>query len=146
MNEPAYPIKFSKKKKIYRFKSVGRNGIISKVVKFTEIQDNIFNLGFGDFNEKLQSTDDKKVSDNGDMVKVLATVVSITELFLNENPDVWIYIEGSTPTRTRLYQIAINKFLEYFVLKFEIFGSINGIYESFQKDVQYESFLIKNLL
>jgi len=145
MNESVYPIKFSKKKKIYRFKSVGRNGIILKVVRFTEIQDNIFNLGFGDFDEKSQSIHEKEISGNGDMVKVLATVISITELFLNENPDVWIYIEGSTPTRTRLYQIAISKFLEYFELKFEIYGSINGVYESFQKNVQYESFLIKNL-
>jgi hypothetical protein len=145
MTEPIYPIKFSKKKKTYRFKSVGRKGIIPKVVKFTEIQDNIFNLGFGDFDEKSQSIDDKKVSDNGDMVKVLATVVSITELFLNENPDVWIYVEGSTPSRTRLYQIAINKFFESFILKFEIYGSVNGVYEPFQKNIQYESFLIKNL-
>jgi hypothetical protein len=145
MNEPIYPIKFSKRKKIYRFNSVGRKGIIPKVVRFTEIQENIYNLGFGDFDEKFKNIDDKKVSNNGDMVKVLATVVAITELFLAENPEIWIYIEGSTSTRTRLYQIAIAKFLEYFTLKFEIYGSINGVYEPFQKNIPYESFLIKNL-
>jgi hypothetical protein len=47
MSEPIYPMKFSKKKKL-SFLRV----FIPKIVRFTEIQDTVFNLGFGDFDEK----------------------------------------------------------------------------------------------
>ena len=145
MNEPVYTIEFDSISNQYFFESIGQKGSIFKVVIFTEFQNNVFNLGFGDYDLKTKQIDDTKVSDNGDMPKVLATVVSIVFHFLEKNPMAYIFFEGSTKSRTRLYQIAINQYYNAFSEYLELFGLTNGNPESFQKNKPYESFLIRKL-
>ena len=67
-------------------------------------------------------------------------------IFLKENPYSTVFIEGSTPVRTRLYQIAINTYFEEFSKEFLIFGNNQNASQPFQKNINYESFLIKKLL
>ncbi len=125
---------------------MGKQGSIQKIVRFTEFQENIFNLGFGDLDPISEEIDDKIVSDNGDMRMVLATIVSIVKLFLNKNPTAYIYFQGSSKSRTRLYQIAINLYFDEFTPTFELFGIIHDTPEPFQKNKYYESFLVRKLL
>lgn len=145
MNQPTYKIQVSEEN-TYSFISVGRRGLILKVVRFDEIEPDIFNLGFGDFDFEKQTLSDSIVSDNGDMEKILATVVSILNDFLQNNPKFSVFIVGSTLSRTRLYQIAINRYYEDFKVYFEIFGYKNSEFEIFQKNVNYESFLVRKML
>ncbi len=63
---------------------------------------NIFNLAFGDLLPDA-SIDVNAVSNNGDIVKVLATVVDILKNFTSLDPGVSIYFLGSTSERTKLY-------------------------------------------
>ena len=49
------------------------------------------------------------ISNNGDAEKILATVVAAVYAFYDQYPTVWILLTGSTASRTRLYQMAINK-------------------------------------
>lgn len=145
MNQPTYNVVYSQSEKQYTFKSIGKNGNILKVVKFVEFQDNVYNLGFGDFDPHKNQIDDTIVTDNGDMTKVLATVVSIIVEFLSENPVAHVFFEGSTKSRTRLYQIAINRYYDEFSQTFEIFGLDGGNFETFKKNKSYESFLIRKM-
>ena len=145
MNHPVYEVNYSQKEDRYVFESIGKKGIILKVVKFVELQGNIYNLGFGDFDPNTNQVDDIVVTDNGDTVKVLATIVSIVIDFLSKNPTSFVFFEGSTESRTRLYQIAINLYYNEFIKMFEMYGLNNGQPESFQKNKSYESFLIKKM-
>lgn len=74
MTQTAYPYRKVRSKR-YHFISVGKKRI-EKVVEFIAIGGNIFNLAFGDLLPD-GSIDDQAVSNNGDIVKVLATVVDL---------------------------------------------------------------------
>jgi len=49
------------------------------------------------------SIDDTVKSNNGDILKVLATVVQIARIFISQFPNAEIFFIGSTDERTRLY-------------------------------------------
>jgi hypothetical protein len=59
---------------------------------------NILNLGFGDLLPD-GSVNDTSNSINGDIVKVLATIISIIEDFTTEYPDIKVVFAGSTVRR-----------------------------------------------
>ena len=145
MNEPVYDVSYLESENIYYFESVGRFGEIVKVVVFTPKEDNIYNLGFGDFNPITGKVDDLVKSKNGDMTKVLATITQIIANFLSENPMSYVFFNGSSPDRTRLYQMAIHQYYDEFYDIFEIFGLNDQTPEPFQKNKSYESFLIRKL-
>src|SRR5690349_279160 len=107
MNLNKYPILSTNEHLTYEFLSEGPNGTIKKVVYFQEIDKDIFNLAFGDWNEAEQGIDDKARSNNNDRDKVIATVASAVIDFIKYYPDASIFAKGSTPGRTRLYQIGI---------------------------------------
>lgn len=59
-------------------------------------------MGFGDvLPDGL--IDDKANSNNGDIVKVLGTIVQIMIDFTNKFPDSEIFFAGNTPERSKLY-------------------------------------------
>ncbi len=146
MNKPKYEVNYSPFEEIYTFTSIGQKGEIRKAVQLFEYQENVFNLGFGDLDPLTDEIDDKSVSGNGDTEMVLATVISIAVDFLKRNPMANISFKGSSESRTRLYQMAINIYYDEFIEYFEIFGSIDDNLEPYQKHKKYESFLIRKLL
>ena len=145
MNKPVYQSIYSTKEERYIFESIGTKGKILKVVKFFEIQENVYNLGFGDFDPITNQVDDKVVSDNGDLIKVMATIISLTIKFLDDNPLALVFFKGSTTHRTQFYQWIINRYYEEVTEIIEIYGVNDGELELFQKTKTYESFLIKKL-
>lgn len=76
-------------------------------------------MGFGDLLPD-GSVDDKANSNNGDLVKVLATVIEILKDFTSQNPGVEIYFEGSTKERTKLYDRILKTYYPIFIKDFEI--------------------------
>ena len=119
MNKPTYPVEIEDDN-IFYFLSIGKNGIILKMVEIAEIQEGIYNLGFGDYNFTTESVDDKANSNNGDIEKVLATIFGIMIDFLNKNPNKTIFFAGSTPFRTQLYQRIVNTYFDEFSSMLEI--------------------------
>ncbi len=92
----------------YRFTKRGKRNII-KVVDFTPTNHNgIYNLWFGDLLPD-NSIDDMVISNNGDIVKVLATVIQITREIMAEMPFVTIVFKGSTTGRMALYKRILQK-------------------------------------
>ena len=66
-------------------------------------------------------------------------------LFTDRNPEALIYATGSTKTRTRLYQIGITKFIEKVKADFVIYGQIEKEWHFFEKDINYDAFLVKRI-
>lgn len=131
----------------YEFTSTGPKGHIRKAVQFSLIyDDNIFNLAFGDVNAVTGDIDDLAISDNKDTEKILATVVAIVYSFFNDFPDAWIYAVGSTNSRTRLYNMGINRYFSASENDFHIMAERNGIWEIYKKGNRYDAFLVKKKL
>jgi hypothetical protein len=146
MNLERYHYIISNDYQKYVFYSDGPKGRIKKVVTYTKLLDEpvTYNLGFGD--ESVAGiVDDAVVSNNEDRDMVLATVASTINLFCDYYGNHFIYAEGRTPVRTRLYQMGISRLWEEISRNFQILGFINDDWEDFQNNVNYEAFLVKRL-
>ena len=129
----------------YAFLSVGKQGNITKVVYFQEISQRIYNLAMGDATDDINKPiDDMKVSNNGDMPKVMATVAKIMVKFLAQNTHATILIEGNTPTKKALYQRIITNNIQDLAPLFVILGiDVGGNILSFEPQISYEALIIK---
>lgn len=130
----------------YEFFSDGPNGNFKKVVEFyklEEYEEEVYNLAFGDWDEKYHHIDDLAVTNNSDRDKVLATVAATVIEFMKDHPQAIILARGITMSRTRLYQMGIARLWDQISLQFEIQGNINSEWELFQKGVNYDAFLLK---
>ena len=107
MHLDRYSVVSDSSHEVYEFLSEGPNGTIRKVVYYQELEDNIFNLAFGDWDEAEQRINDRARTNNNDRDKVLATVASTVIDFIKHHPKAVLFAKGSTPGRTRLYQIGI---------------------------------------
>ena len=145
MNLPHYDYFTGDDYRDYEFYSEGPNGRIKKVVMFTRMQDDplIYNLAFGDEDADTGVVSDLVTTDNKDTKIVLATVANTIIDFSNYYGNNYIYAKGSTSARTRLYQIGISSLLSEISIDFEIFGLRNGVLQEFQKNMNYDSFLVK---
>jgi hypothetical protein len=129
----------------FRFISSGPKGSIEKVVTFRNIKEwgeNIYNLSFGDWDEHKQNINYQITSNNGDRQKVLATVAAIILEFSVFFPGKYIYFEGSTNARTRLYQMGISHYHSEISKFYDIYGFRQGAWEEFKPGRNFEAFLI----
>ena len=144
MGLPYYEFEVGKSSMIFDFVSEGVKGKIPKLVKISETGlHDVFNLAFGDKNEITGDFNDAVISNNGDSEKVLTTIVATVYFFTDQNPNAWIYAEGSTRSRTRLYRMGITKHLHKVNLDFVLLGLVNEEWEVFHKERDYEAFLAK---
>ncbi|HEX2631124.1 MAG TPA: hypothetical protein VHM26_19050 [Chitinophagaceae bacterium] len=138
-----YEIIEDSSKEVFAFISEGEQGSITKAVRYRKMGGGIYNLAFGDWDSRRMRINDKARSNNGDRKKVLATVAMTALDFLEAHPDAIIDIKGSTPARTRLYQMGIN--LYYYKMKhlFVISGLYNDNWEIFQANKNYDAFQVR---
>lgn len=144
MKYPKYQYRSETSMAYYEFISEGPKGLIKKIVEYTETgTENVYNLGFGDYDEKAKTTNDISVTNNGDSLKVLATVASTVYAFTQKNPKAWILATGSTNVRTRLYRMGITNNLAEICVDFKVFGlNSNGEWDEFIVGEDYEAFLL----
>ena len=144
MRLPKYPLVAEDSLRVFEFISEGPKGKIPKIIKFsaTNLKD-LFNLAFGDKDSKTGEINDTVISNNGDSEKVLASVVSALYAFTDRFPDAYVYATGSTKARTRLYRIGITNNLIEIRKDFNIYGMLNDNWEYFQKETDYEAFLVQ---
>jgi len=109
----------------YKFISSGRRAI-EKVVEFTPTRlKNVYNLGFGDLLPNGEMDDTAK-SNNGDIIKVFATVISILEDFTETHPSLKIVFWGSTLERTKIYNRIIKTYYQSFSKIFVVSGATDA--------------------
>jgi len=132
------------------FTSVGMTEI-KKVVEFIPLKaKNVVNLGFGDLLPD-GSFDDEANSNNGDMLKVLTSVVYILKHYKSQHPKIMVFFTGSTKARTRLYTRIIRTYYSLFTKEFVLYGIIaaDGDNETIlfdaQAELEYLAFLIKRI-
>lgn len=83
------------------------------------------------------------ITNNGDSLKVLATVASTVYAFTEKYPNAWIFATGSTTVRTRLYRMGITNNLAEISEDFSIFGyNAEENWEEFVVGEDYEAFLL----
>jgi hypothetical protein len=144
MNQPKYLYKTEKEFTIFEFVSDGPKGRILKIVEYSETATKgVFNLAFGDFDKKMNTINDLSITNNGDSLKVLATVASTVYAFFEKHPNAYIVATGSTNVRTRLYRMGITNNLAEIQEDFNVYGfSEKGIWDEFEIGEDYEAFLI----
>lgn len=145
MKHPKYPVELTEDDNRFIFYSEGPRGRIQKGIQYERINGCMFNLSFGDWNDERQHIDDSILSNNGDRDKILATVACNAIDFTRDLANAQIFFQGSTPARTRLYQMGIRANLLEIREYFEVMGWQNDQWERFRPLRKYESFLaIKN--
>jgi hypothetical protein len=134
----------------YRFVSVG-NERIEKIIIFSSTpKDNVFNFGFGDLTVD-GTVDYFSNSNNGDMVRIFATIIKILENFTLKHPFSQVIFSGSTPRRTLLYRRILGTYYNSFSNEFIISALVqqdNRIKEVFFDPVgkeEYLAFLVKRI-
>ena len=145
MNFPPYPFtRFDEVDEaiFYAFTSISAQKAIQKIIIFTPINQDTYNLALVDLLESGELSD-TAVSGNQDMEQVLSTVIQIILHFLQDKPMVSILFRGSTPGRTRLYRAIIGKYWT------EIAGlcMVEGVtsdnqVELFQPNQNYTAFVV----
>ena len=136
MKYSKYEYKADEDLHFYEFVSVGENGEVKKVVEYSRMNiENFYNLGFGDYDEERQEVNDRVVTNNGDSLKVLATVASTVYAFTGRHPDAHIFATGSTEVRTRLYRMGITNNLVEIRKDFHVYGM--------RQDETFEEFIVR---
>jgi len=146
MDLPKYQLSAENTLTVFEFVSIGPNGNIPKLIKFSETHlKDFYNLGFGDKSIDTGEINDKIVSNNGDSDKVLATVVSAVYAFTDLNPNIWVYATGSTRARTRLYRMGIGKYFSKVKVDFDIFGLKDDVWIEFDKNTDFDAFVVRRI-
>jgi hypothetical protein len=143
MEDKGYPSISTGDKLYFEFESVSSDKRIRKAIEYVKISEypSIYSLSMGDIQED-GNIDLYVVSNNNDTQKVFFTIFQTMLVLFDEYPDSKILFYGSTPNRTRLYQIQINKFLHEVEHFFQIWGIVDGIQERFVKNKNYQAFII----
>lgn len=142
-----YEIEFNSTQTAFEFISKGPQGHILKRIEYSKIKNrnvkNLYNLELVDKNTETGETDDLIVTDNQDRDKVLATVASTVYIFTNRHPKASIIFSGTSTARNRLYRMAINKYFNELSETFIIFGFMDKKWLPFEKNMEFEAFLIR---
>ncbi len=129
--------------RVYSFVSVGVNGSIQKLIKFSLMEADIYNLALLDIDPLTDKHSDMVRSNNGDSQKVLVTVANAVMDFTDHYPNTWVFATGSTAARTRLYQIGIANNIQEIEQYFEVLGLSDSGWQSFKLGETYKAFLVK---
>ncbi len=144
MHSPFYEnLKNTKNYSTFRFTSFGKIEIV-KIVEFqTTLEEGVYNLAMGD----LIGEDfyiDTSNSNNGDMKKVLTTVVNIVQIYTKKYPDRSVFITGNSETRNNLYQRILRMYYLTFTDEFNIWGYLSKeVKEPFDPNNNYVAFIVK---
>ena len=144
MKYSRYNYSTEKDSTVFEFISIGSKGHIKKLVQYTEMNiEHYYNLGFGDYNDDLGEIDDEIITNNGDSIKVLATVVSTVYAFTAKYPNAHVFATGSSEVRTRLYRMGITNNLEELKEDFYVYGlQSNNTFGLFVPGEDYLGFLV----
>ena len=125
----------------YLFVSDGQKGQIVKMVVFSPIKDDLWNLGFGDLQKGL--IDGSVISNNYDVVRTISTVAKIAYEFSDEFPLRRIHIEPVDEKRKRLYNHVFRRHYDAIIADFQITGYVNEKEEIYSPKKNYDIFELK---
>ncbi len=124
---------------VYTFHSEGLKGTITKVVEFERIRVakwHLYNCAFGDFEPESLQINDSVLSDNGDVFRVMETLVEIVRDFLAQQAHFMVYIFGTDVRRLHLYQYLIAKKIKKLAQECIFYGGFDYLEEYYQLHAQ----------
>ncbi|WP_375418284.1 DUF6934 family protein [uncultured Hymenobacter sp.] len=126
----------------FEFVSEGPNPV-RKLVLYsqTDVAD-LYSLSLADVNEYGQP-DFLSVSNNGDLEQIMATVAQTMLAFFAEHPTATVAFTGSTPARTRLYQVVLAREVRAASTNFIILGLHGTDLEPFVPNRTYDGFVVR---
>ena len=141
MEHPFYDFQILDNAFRYDFISVGKT-VINKTIIYQKTSiDNLFTLSMGDLLEDGK-LDFETRSNNGDRDTILATIIQTLQQFLQQYQEASVGFSGSSPSRTRTYQILINREWIDISKKFVVKGYDSNGLEEFLSNKNYEGFVI----
>lgn len=141
MNKKAYHL-YSPVENFYIFTSQGKNGDIQKAIAFQEIEMGLYNLALVDYHPETQSWSDVAHSNNGDLPKIMATVVQVIKFFLENRPTSIVYLEGNTKAKQKLYNRIVANYHSEFSEEFTIFVEEDEQKRPYEMGMTCNSFFI----
>lgn len=141
MDKPFYQFQIGADARTLSFVSTGPR-TVEKLVSYakTTLPD-FFNLALADM-EDDGSQNFHSVRNNGDLEQIMATVAQTMLLFFQYHPTAKVAFTGSTPARTRLYQIILAREIPAVAADFVISGVRDNTLELFQPNRDYDGFVI----
>jgi hypothetical protein len=127
-------------KTVYFFESDGEQGKIIKIVVFESIDETLWNLAFGDFNEG--TINDSIVSNNNDIVKLIGTIAKIVYEFSVAFPLRQILIKPVDEKRKKLYNHVFRRHLKVINQSFVVKGTFLNQEEDYSPEIFYDNFRI----
>jgi hypothetical protein len=124
----------------YAFESEGIQGKIIKIVKFSQLNNGYWNLGFGDWEDG--NINDKVISNNQDAIKVIKTVAKVTIEFFKEYPKSIVVIDPVDEKRKKLYNIAFQRHYKEIEPIFNVIGFFENKKVKFSLGKDYDGFEI----
>ena len=141
MEHPFYDFQILDDAFRYDFVSIGETTINKTIIYQRTSIDNFYSLSMGDLLED-GTLDFETRSNNGDRDTILATIIQTLQQFLQKYPESFVGFTGSSPARTRTYQILINRELHEISKKFVVEGLDSNGLEEFMSNKNYEGFVI----
>jgi hypothetical protein len=140
MIEETYPYFPIKDKLFYGFFSEGVKGVFLKVIIFSLEKDGKWNLAFGDWENN--DIDDKVMTNNQDVVRVIGTVAKVTYDFFVNYPNAVVVIKPVDEKRKKLYNIVFQRHYETIKNDFKIIGFIGKQKQIYSPKKRYDNFEI----
>ena len=129
----------------YFFFSEGKNGTILKSVDYGYMGDNTYNLAFGDMG-KDGKLNDKVISNNDDLIKVMNTVALTIYGFLEELPGSWVHIRPVDEKRSMLYHTVFKRRWDEIAINFQVIGMIEeDKWETYNPEKKYLAFKLAKI-
>jgi|GEM_PF-530375 hypothetical protein len=128
---------------IFRFKSKGPVGLITKEIRFAELPDSgMYSVHMGDIKQN-GDFDQSAISNNGDRNRVLATVIVAIEIYTKKYPARSILIGGFNEQRARLFRMAIGVNFERISRVFTVLEVLDGRFLPFKPDTKSTVFHLR---
>jgi len=103
----------------FQFTSQGIAGSTTRQVRFiNQKEPDVYNLDLGDWDPRNQQSG--SITDNGDMNKVISTMMLIIELYTERYPMRTVRLKGNTKEKSRLYRIALDMHVNHLLPLFDI--------------------------
>ena len=122
MKHEHYPFSSDEEGCFFEFESIGPKGVIQKVISIDHYKGDLWNLAFGDKTD--DGWTDDVVSNNLDLMKVMATVVAAALEFSRRHPKRRICVHPLDERRKILYNAIFKRHYEEIGAVFDVFGQI----------------------
>ena len=121
----------------YLFESKGPQGAVLKLIVFSNIEKNLWNLGFGDL--RKGQLDDTTITNNHDVQRVLNTVAQAVYLFTEAYPESIVRIRPIDKRRAHLYNLVFQRRYAEIAEHFEVMGWLGNALSAYSPDHFYDA-------